>query len=302
MYKSSQLADPMRWRFVASGVLASACWGLATIMSKGVVESMPPVTLLVVQLVASVTFLWTVVAWQRSRLPLNWRTLKLGLTGLLEPGVTYTFTLIGLTLTTASKASLLIGAIEPVAIVLLAGLLLRERITRPLVVLLSLACVGVVLVLSANATANNSSVLGDLLILLGTFCAALYVVLTRRLVANLSPLPLTALQQTVGLFLALFLWSVELLHGTTDLTAIATETWFWAVTSGIVQYALAFWFYLIVLRGMQAKLASLFLTLIPVFGVGGAYLFLDERLTALQWGGVALVLVALVNISRLRNV
>lgn len=36
-----------------------------------------------------------------------------------------------------------------------------------------------------------------------------------------------------------------------------------------------------------------------LIGVGGAYLFLDERLTALQWAGVALVLVALANISRL---
>jgi drug/metabolite transporter (DMT)-like permease len=43
------------------------------------------------------------------------------------------------------------------------------------------------------------------------------------------------------------------------------------------------------------------LVLIPIFGVGGAYLVLGERLTLAQWGGGLLILVAVVTIVRLQQ-
>jgi len=303
MFKLPPQAGLPKWGVGLAGVLSAACWGLAAVMSKGVLEFVPPFTLLVVQLVASVTFLWLVVMVQHLLPSLSWKTLRLGLTGLLEPGLTYTFIIIGLTLTTASHASLLIGATEPLMIIGLAWLLLGERVTLLLVALAGLALVGVGMVLGINPTTSNShSLLGDLLVVIGIFCSALYIVLTRRLIIDLAPLPLTALQQTVGLLWALLIWPVGLLRGEArSLTEIGFGSWTWAATSGITQYALGYWFYLIALKRMPANLASLFLTLIPVFGVGGAYLFLDEQLTAQQWIGVGLTFVTVLNISRLHR-
>jgi drug/metabolite transporter (DMT)-like permease len=45
-------------------------------------------------------------------------------------------------------------------------------------------------------------------------------------------------------------------------------------------------------------MVGLFLNLIPIFGVGGAYLFLGERLTAVQWIGGTLILPAVVTVLR----
>jgi drug/metabolite transporter (DMT)-like permease len=87
----------------------------------------------------------------------------------------------------------------------------------------------------------------------------------------------------------------------TDLTAISLSTWLWAVASGIVYYALAFWFYIVGLKKIPASLAGFFLNLIPIFAVGGAYLFLGERLAAVQWAGVALILVAVMAMLRFQN-
>jgi drug/metabolite transporter (DMT)-like permease len=70
---------------------------------------------------------------------------------------------------------------------------------------------------------------------------------------------------------------------------------------GLVYYALAFWWYLIGLQQAPASLAALFLNRIPIFGVGGAYLVLGERLTLVQWGGALLILVAVVTIVRLQH-
>jgi drug/metabolite transporter (DMT)-like permease len=58
-------------------------------------------------------------------------------------------------------------------------------------------------------------------------------------------------------------------------------------------YVAAFWFYLWALRSVPASMAGMFLNLIPVFGVSTAYVFLGERLTAIQWIGAAAILLSI---------
>src|SRR6185503_7789688 len=133
------------------------------------------------------------------------------------------------------------------------------------------------------------------------FCCAIYTVLTRRIVGNVEPVLLTALQQTFALVWALTIWPIELREGITSLATISPSTWAWATASGIVYYGLAFWFYIIGLKKIPASLAGFFLNLIPIFGVGGAYIFLNERLGAEQWAGAALILVAVMVMLRFQN-
>ncbi|ANK72926.1 MULTISPECIES: EamA family transporter [Ensifer] len=53
-----------------------------------------------------------------------------------------------------------------------------------------------------------------------------------------------------------------------DLAAAGAGMLALALISGIVQYALAFWLYLIGLKRLPVSTAALFLTLTPVFGIG----------------------------------
>ena len=285
------------WRSLTFIVLATACWGLGTVLSKGILAHIPPLTLLVIQLAVSVTFLWTIVAFQRLKLPPLRKVIQPGLTGLLEPGLAYTFGLLGLSLTTASMAAL-IWAAEPILILGLAWFILGERLSRPLLALALVAISGVFLVIGVD-TGAAGSLTGNLLTLIGVFCCALYVTLSRRLVTGMNPLLLVTLQQTVALVWALLIWPVELFNsGITPLAVLTSNVWLWAVFSGIVYYALAFWFYIIGLKDTSASVAGLFFNLIPIFAVGGAYLFLGERLAPVQWLGAALILAAVVAIAR----
>ena len=52
------------------------------------------------------------------------------------------------------------------------------------------------------------------------------------------------------------------------------------------------------LKQLPASMVGLFLNLIPIFGVGCAYLFLGERLTAVQWIGGTLILLAVIMVLR----
>ncbi len=283
-------------------VLAAACWGFATVMSKGVLDYVPPLTLLVVQLTVSIVCLWAVVFVRRVRIPFDKQTFQAALTGLLEPGFAYTLSLVGLTMTTASMSTL-IWDIEPIIIIGLAYVILHERLTRPLLTFSLLAILGVVLVAGVNLTGQGNGVLvGNLLTLAGVLCCALFIVLTRRVVSTLDTLPLIALQQTVAWVWVLAIWPIELLRGSIqNLSAISPSVWGWAALSGIVSYALAFGFYITGLKRTPASLAGFFINLVPIFGISGAYLFLGERLVATQWLGAILILFSVGNIFRLQH-
>ena len=251
------------------------------------------------QLTVSVVFLWAIVLVQRLRLPQRRDIVRLGGIGILNPGLAYTFGLLGLSRTTASMSTLLWAA-EPILILVLAWLILHERLTRTLIAFSLLAIIGVVLVARIDVGTDQTSLLvGNGLILIGVGCCALYTVLTRRLLTNLDPLLIVVLQQSLALAWALAIWPLEWTRGgDLGLMTISPTTWGWAAVSGVLYYALAFWCYIIGLKQLPASLVGLFLNLIPIFGVGGAYLFLDERLTAVQWIGGTLILLAVVMVLR----
>ena len=289
-------------QFTACMVLAAACWGFATVISKGVLAYFPPLTLLVVQLTASIASLWTALALKRTKIPMNRRTFRFASLGLLSPGVADTLSLIGLTMTTASMSTL-IWDFQPIVILVLAFLVLRERITRSLGALSILASLGVVLVAGVNLSAHGNNILvGNLLTLLGVFVCSTYFVLTSRIAPSIEALLLVALQQTVSWVFVLTIWPTELLRNAVqNLLTITPAIWSWAILSGVLYYALAFWLYVRGLKIAPASLAGFFINLLPVFGVGGAYVFLGERLNILQWVGAILILFSVGSMFRLQH-
>lgn len=285
-------------------VLSAACWGLATVATKGALETFPPFFTLAVQLSASVAFLWSAVAVSGTSLRGGDRG-GIALSGLLEPGLAYGVGVPGLALTSASNASV-ISTAEPALICIVAWIVFRQRPSRALAVALVLAMAGVALVTVPDAAGEGGGpasghLAGDALVLLGTVFAALYVVVSSRLVGDLAPLALGALQQSVGLGFALLLFACVWALGLETLPdTVPPQTLLLVAVSGIVQYALAVWLYLTGLRVLRPAVAGIFLTLIPVFGVGGAVLFLGETIAPLQWVGGGLVIFAAAMIVKRR--
>jgi len=273
---------------------SAACWGLATVATKGQLTDVPPLTMLIVQLAGSVAFLWGAVLVTRAPVRLDRASLAASLSGILEPGVAHTAGTAGLALTTASNTTI-VNATEAPITVLLAWLFLREHVGATTLAVAAAAGAGVALVVLPDLEgAGGGSVAGDALVLFATVLAAAYVTVSRRLVASTPPLPLAALQQTVGLACALAAVAVAAALGWAPaLPQLSTRALVLAGLTGVVQYAVAFWLWLSGLRHVPASRATLFLALIPVFGVTGGAVFLDERLRPVQWLGTALVLLAM---------
>jgi len=284
---------------LGAAFLYPACGGLGIVMSKRILENVPPFPLLLIQLSASAAFLWVIVLIRGLQPSFKWQTIRASLTGVLEPGIDHTFCTLGLALTTASNTSL-IGATEPIMVIFLALVLLRERISRLLIVLTVIAVIGVILVIGfAPGEISAGNILGDFLVAIGTFFAAVHVIISARTLVDLAPLPLSALQQSAALLWALVVWVIAVLgQGQGDnLAHISPMVWAWAAATGIVQYALAFWLFLIALRGLKTRIAPLYLYLVPLFTVSGAHLFLGEQLSILQSIGAGFILVAVICVS-----
>jgi drug/metabolite transporter (DMT)-like permease len=281
-------------------VLSAAVYGLTMVVTKGALEHLPPITLLTIQTASSVTFFWAIVFLQGIQVSLRWNTFKAGFPGLLEPGLSYLFGMFGLSLTTASNATF-IGTMEPVVTIALSWLILKERISKLLIGLGLVACLGVAIVAAPDAaSAGQGSIWGDALVFLSVVFASLYAISTSRSIKHLAPVVLAAMQQSFALlfFLVMMIGAFSLRLETIVFTS---ATWFSllvAVASGAFGYGTAFLLYLAALRHQTAGRTSVYLTLIPIFGVLGAYVLLGERLLLSQGLGGGLILLAIIGISR----
>jgi drug/metabolite transporter (DMT)-like permease len=275
-------------------VLAATCWGVGTVVSKAALEEFAPLTLLAVQLASSLAVLALLMRRQGVALRGGGPVL-LGRLGLLNPGAAYALSLIGL-VTISASLSVLLWALEPLLILFLAGLFLREAITPRLVLLSLIAFAGMVLVVYEPASSGR--LIGVALTVAGVVCCAVYTVVTRRFIPDATETSQVVLSQQAHAFgLALVLVVVAGLAGGSmvprDVTAIGLAS---AIGSGVLYYAGAYWFYLGALRHVPASVAASSFYLIPIVGVGAGALLLGERLAPQQWLGAIVVLVALFGI------
>ena len=275
---------------VAALVAAAACWGTGTVVSKQVVDDVAPLTLLPVQLVASCAFLLVIALARRE--PFAWTppVRRLAALGVLNPGIAYALGLIGLTTITASM-SVLLWALEPVAIMLLAALLLREHIPLALAAAVAVALAGVLLVVYQPGATGAAVGITLTAVSIG-FCA-LYSVLTRRMLLDDSSLNVVLAQQAAALVFAIALaTAVRVLGGPGwDLGGHDPGDWLGAAASGVLYYGAGFWFFVTGLRRVPASVAGSFLPLIPVFGLAAGYL-VGERLEPRQWVGAVVIVAA----------
>jgi probable blue pigment (indigoidine) exporter len=284
-------------RSILALILAAAAWGTGTVVSKRAVAEIPPLTLLPIQLAASLVVL--VVLMRRRRVPLvdPAASSLLGRLGVLNPGLAYALSLLGLAHISASL-SVLLWALEPILILVLAAWFLSERVGRVVLLLSAVAVSGMLLVAYQPGTAGNA--LGVGLTVAGVLCCAIYTIVTRRWIGTSdSTAPVVVAQQAYalafGLVVVVVLW---LAGGAVRPEVVSVAGWVSAIGSGVLYYGLAYWLYLSALRNVPASFAAASFYLVPVFGLAASFLFLDERLEPGQWLGVAIVSFAVIAILR----
>jgi drug/metabolite transporter (DMT)-like permease len=288
---------PLARSAVLALVGAAASWGVATAISKRAVAEIPPLTLLAVQLGASLVVLAVLMRWRG--VPFRDPTASpiLGRLGLLNPGIAYALSLLGL-VSIGASLSVLLWAAEPLMILLLAAWFLRERLGLGVLVLSPVAAAG--MALTAYTPNESAHLVGIVLTLAGVACCAVYTIVARRWLGTAQgTAAVVVTQQVYALALALAVVAVVWLTGGAVLATGATPgAWLSAIVSGVLYYGVAYWLYLSALRRVPASLAAASFYLVPVFGLAAAFILLGERLEAHQWLGAAIAIGAVYAILR----
>lgn len=215
---------------------------------------------------------------------------------------TFLFTLLMLTgvqKTTATSAGV-ITATLPACVALLSWLVLREKPARRTLVCIGLAILGVALLnvsrpetsTAGTDTSLPSAWLGNALVLGAVACEAVYVIVSKRIAAELDAIDICAYTHLLGALLMLPLGAVALFS--TDYSAVTAGHWALVIWYGLAASVFSFFLWMRGIRHVSAQVAGVFTAMVPVSATAYGVIFLGERLTLAQGAALALTVAGIV--------
>jgi drug/metabolite transporter (DMT)-like permease len=291
-----------------SGLTAAAIWGGMYVVSKVVLDVIPPFTLLVIRLVLGFVALWLVVLLRKSTFFRLSSFGKQGKTkderisprqfwtffgvGVVGYGVSLGFQFVGTKLSTAANGSLVTSA-TPALVLPFAFFLLKEPITRRRLMSILVASLGVLAVIDPRSAQLSSSLfLGNISLLGAAITWALYSVLVRKVSANTDVLQASAIMLLGGLPLTIPLSAWEI--STQGIGTITPGIVGGILFLGVISTAIAMFLWNYAFARLPAGVASLTFFAQPVVGTLLGWFFLGEKITPLFVLGGMLIGVGIV--------
>jgi drug/metabolite transporter (DMT)-like permease len=272
---------------IAAGLLAAAIWGGMYVVSKVVLQVVPPFTLLSLRLLLGAACLGAVLLLSGGR-RLQWPQIRTILwVGLLGYGISIGLQFVGTRLTGAANASLVTSA-SPVFIMLFGVLILGERASRQRGLALLLAFLGVLAVIDPRtASLRRASLAGNLALLGAAVTWGLYSVLVRQVSQRAGTVEVSLYAFLGGLPVAVGMSVVERTRlPVGDLTPLVLVGIGYL---GVISTALAMYLWNKSLQLLEAGVVSVLFFAQPVVGVAlGAWL-LGEQLSGAFWLGAGLI-------------
>ncbi len=277
---------------------AAAIWGGMYVVSKAVLDYIPPFTLLWLRYVTGFILLWLLLVRQGLRQPLGVDRKLFVTIGLVGYLVSVGLQFVGTKLSSAHMGAILTSA-SPAFIVIFARWMLNEALTMRKILSVLAATTGVLIVIGfENGMAHHggSVLIGNIALLGAAVTWALLSVLARKGSRKYSPLVIT----TYSIFWAMLMT-----------TPIMVAEWFFMPVSGldrplvwlavlylgVVSTAGAFYLWNKGMQLVEAGTGSLFFFLQPVVGAFLGWLVLGEKIGASFFIGGLIILLAVLAAS-----
>jgi drug/metabolite transporter (DMT)-like permease len=268
-----------------AGLTAASIWGGMYVVSKVVLDIVPPFMLVTMRLILGILVLWIIIARRGGTgFSRQQKIAAIGV-GLVGYGVSLGFQFAGTRLSTASNGALVTSA-TPAFVLMFAAWILQEKITQRRFFALLISTLGVICVIDLRTAQLSSTMfLGNLYLLAAALTWALYSVLVRKFTHNLDVLPATMLFFWGGLFVSMPAGFIEL--QTKGIGEITFGVILGILYLGIVSTALAMFLWNKAFATLEAGLASLTFFAQPVVGATLGALLLGEQLSlAFLAGGI----------------
>ncbi len=212
--------------------------------------------------------------------------------GLLGNTVYQLLFIFGADRTSADNAALILATV-PVFVAVMGYLAGFEQIGRGGWIGVGLSLVGILCIVTGNASGaslefGGASLFGDLLVFLATLAWSAYTVWMRPVVQRCSPIAVTVLSTAVG-SLPLLLMTLPFLR-VDELAQVSTRGWLALAASGMFGICLPYFIWNYGISRLGSARTSLYSYLVPFIALVVAWAWLGESLTAQQFlgGGLAL--------------
>ncbi|HZJ10610.1 MAG TPA: DMT family transporter [Trueperaceae bacterium] len=282
-------------------VIQAAIWGSAFPMIKlGLEDFSAPHFTLLRHLVASVTFVPLLLAFKARLAPARRDVpyfLLLGVTGFLVYHLALNY---GSVRVSAGAASLII-ATAPAMTAIIAAFMAGDRLPFAGWIGSTLSFLGVALIVLGDGSellANGFSLYASFVVIAAA-ATSFYAVLQRKMFANYRPIEVAAFATWLGTVPML-----AFLPGIAGAMATASSTaWLAAVYNGVLPSAVAYTIFAFALSRAPVTVVTAFLYLVPLFGLGTAWLLLGEvpPLLTFLGGAIAITGVVVLNVAKQRS-
>lgn len=281
---------------ILCGLGAASIWGGMYVVSKVVLEIIPPFALVSIRLLlGALTLLIVLLVRGFPKISRQQSLQVLGI-GFVGYGISLSLQFLGTKMSTAANGSLVTSA-TPAFVLIFAWLLLRERITPLRLTSLVLATLGVIAVIDPrSARLNPELFLGNVALIGAAITWALYSVLVRKGTQNLEVLPFSLIAFLGGLPVTVPAGAWE--AGTIGIGDVTLGVIGGILFLGVISTALAMVLWNTAFALVDASLASLTFFAQPVVGTLLGWLFLGEQVTPLFLLGGFLIGLGLVIASR----
>jgi len=270
-------------------LLVVVIWGANVTIVKVALEALSPLAFNALRFaISAVLLLMLQLAIERSlwiERRWLWRAFWVGVVG----NCVYQICFIeGLNHTTAANGALLL-ATTPIWVALISAIGRAERLKPIAWFGIALSFIGIALVLVARGAALSLATIGgDLLVLVGAFCWAIYTMGCRPLLAHYSPLRTTTVTMLLGSPL-LIVAAIPALAAQNWQT-VSTAGWGGLLFSAIFAIVLSYWIWYSSVQRVGATRTGIYANLVPVAAVLVAWLVRGEQLVPLQLiGAVGIV-------------
>lgn len=202
----------------------------------------------------------------------------------------------------ASLASLIIATI-PIFVVIFAALFLKEKITKPIIIGVLIALIGVLIIsnlgkpeISLEFSYNS----GLFTVLIASLVGAGYTVAGKKMLLRYSPLSLTTYAFLIGSLGLIPFVNISLFE---EIINLSINGWIVVTFLGIFPTVIAYILWYIALKIKSASKLGVYLYFIPILSTIISVFLLNEEITLYFIFGGALVIIGLhiVNKNQIKN-
>jgi drug/metabolite transporter (DMT)-like permease len=259
-------------------------WGLVSPLIKSADVSGPALAFYRLA-IGAVVLLATV---RVTREPMRFESWRLqAISGVLF-GANVTLFVLSVQLTTVANATL-IGALQPAIVLVVAGRMFGETVTRREVACVAVAILGVAVVIVGSAGTPEWNLLGDFLAVLAVLTFTAYFLISKRVRETTGTLSYMTIVHVAAASVA----TPAVLADPAELVGIGPQdiaiVLFFALVSGTLGQMVINWTH----RYVEASVSSLLLLGVPVVAAVAAWLMLDEPLGPIQIAGSVVTLAAM---------